>query len=204
MHSCWVILFLPEKVKKRPSPGDETTVKFHSLHACISFQPAAISTADRSLPVSGQFCRNKIHSIKGKQFQGEEANISRKALDERGIIGILVLNNEERNGASLWSGMTANKHRNLTVLLGSGANSVISSENVASWPIVLNPVPHYCWRLSGKEWKSTIFSSPCKCFPHFLKKKLDQSACCGKSAGLSWFCSKCILLSVSKEASHIG
>lgn len=101
MHSCGVILFLPEKVKKRHSPGEETTVKIYPLHTCISFQPAAISTTDRSLPASGQFCRNKIHSIKGKQFQGEEANISRKALNERKITGILSQNNEEHNSETL-------------------------------------------------------------------------------------------------------
>lgn len=46
----------------------------------------------------------------------------------------------------------ANKHSNSATLLGSGANSVItSSGNVASCPIALNPVSHCHQRLSCRE-----------------------------------------------------
>lgn len=121
----------------------------------ISFQPVAISTADRSIHGSSKFCRRKIHSMKGKQFQEEEEeNISRKALDEREILDILSQNNEEYKSeslekikdfsTSLRSSIAANKHINLSTLLGSGSNSAIKgSENVTFCPIALHLVS-YC------------------------------------------------------------
>lgn len=65
MHICWVIPFLPEKVKKRHSHGEETAVKFHSLHDCICFQPVAINTADRSL-------LDQVSSAEGKSTEPKE------------------------------------------------------------------------------------------------------------------------------------